>query len=228
MVTPLLMSVSVIGLRALAGFEGTILNLYYDVAGIQTVCTGHVVQKGEDWSTVTAEKCQATLARDVSRFERCVNETFEASVRSGNLLVAQPMFDACVCLAFNIGTEGFRTSSVARLMNARLLTQAAGAFLLWQFAKVKKKDGSFVKEPVLRGRREAEVRLFRSGIAQALFGGNWSAYPEVAELVATANANLFDLRMGLLDDRGLPRVDDNAYADDGRLIVMPPEVEEAA
>lgn len=222
------MLMSVIGLRALAGFENTILNLYYDVAGILTVCTGHAVLKGEDWSTVTAEKCQAALARDVSRFERCVNETFDANVRTGHLRVAQPMFDACVCLAFNIGTEAFRTSSVARLMNARLLTQAAEAFLLWQFAKVKKKDGSFVKEPVLRGRREAEARLFRCGIAQALFGGNWSEYPEVADLVATANANLFDLRMGLLDDRGLPRVDENEYADDGRLIVMPPDLEAAA
>jgi lysozyme len=215
------MHMSTSGLRILAGFEGTILNLYRDVAGIETVCTGHVVLPGEDWAEVTKEKCEATLGRDVARFEKAVNACVAVSI-------SQPMFDACVSLAFNIGTEGFRSSSVVRLLNTRYFSEASDAFLLWRFAHVKKKDGGFVKEPVLLGRRTAESRLFRTGIAQALFKENWVQTPEIADLVAVANSNLFDLRLGLLDDRGLPRVDHNAYAEDGRLVVMPPELEDTA
>jgi lysozyme len=208
------------GVKVIAGFEGTILHLYYDVAGIQTVCTGHVVLPGEDWSTVTKEKCEATLGRDLARFEDRVNDTIKVSV-------SPPMFDAMVSLAFNIGEEGFRTSSVARLLNEKHYTDAANAFLLWQFAKVKQKDGSFVKKPVLLGRRQAEAKLFRSGLLQVAIGANYSDTPPIEDLVSMASAKLFDLR-SILDDRGLPVVDSDFRADDGRIVAMPPESEELA
>lgn len=211
------------GVKRIAGFEGTILHLYFDVAGIQTVCTGHVTLPGEDWSTVTVEKCNAALGRDLSRFEGAVNADISVSV-------AQPMFDAMVSLAFNIGTEAFKTSSVARFLNQRRYTEAADAFLLWQFAKVKQKDGSFVKKPVLAGRRAAEAAVFRSGIPEVTMGARWSAPPAVATSVTIAQqsiANLFDLRQ-LLDDRGLEIHEPYEYADDGRLIAIPPELEEVA
>jgi lysozyme len=208
------------GVKTIAGFEGTILHLYYDVAGIQTVCTGHVVLPGEDWSTVTKEKCEATLGRDLNRFEVGVNSAVKVEL-------SQPMFDACVSLAFNIGTEGFRTSSVVRLLNERQYAAAADAFLLWRFARVKQKDGSFVKKPVLLGRRMAEAKLFRSGLLEVTIGAKYSEPPSIEELLKQATSNMFDLRT-ILDDRGLPIVDPNFYAEDGRLVAMPPEAEELA
>jgi lysozyme len=212
---------SINGVKMIAGFEATILHLYYDVAGIQTVCTGHVTQPGEDWSTVTAEKCQATLGRDLSRFENAVNEYVSVAD-------SQPMFDAMVSLAFNIGTEAFRTSSVVRFLNQNLYTLAADAFMLFQYAKVKQKDGSFEKKPVLLGRRSAEAALFRSGILEVSMGWAPNDPKPIEELVSRAQESitrLLDVR-GLIDDQGLEILDTFEYAADGRLIAMPPEVEE--
>jgi len=213
----MLYTTSTLGIRAIAGFEGTILHLYFDVAGIQTVCTGHVTLKGEDWKNVSKEKCEATLGRDLARFEKAVNSAIRVHI-------SQPMFDAMVSLAFNIGEEGFRTSSVAHYLNQGLYTEAARAFLLWRYAHVKQKDGTFVKQPVLLGRREAEAKLFRSGISDALLGGGYED-PSVEDLLALCHARLFDL-CALLDDRGLPAEDPNLYAEDGRMVVLPPEREE--
>lgn len=219
------MRTSTFGVKTIAGFEGTILHLYADVAGILTVCTGHVKMPGEDWSSVTREKCEATLARDLSRFEDAINQAVDVDI-------SQPMFDAMMSLAFNIGTEGFRTSSVLRFINQSLYTEAASAFLLWRFAHVKQKDGTFRKLPVLLGRRSAEAQIFQSGISAVLLGGDYDE-PPIEDLVTLAQVKptqmLFDLR-SILDDRGLPiQAPDEllAYADDGRMIAMPPDQEES-
>jgi GH24 family phage-related lysozyme (muramidase) len=206
------------GVKAIAGFEGTILHLYFDVVGIQTVCTGHVTLPGEDWSTVTREKCEATLGRDLARFEKAVNDAVRVHIN-------QPMFDAMVSLAFNIGEEGFRRSSVVHHLNQGHYTEAAASFLLWRFARVKQKDGTFIKQPVLLGRREAEARLFRSGLSEVLLGGGYEEL-SIEGLISQAQERLFDLR-SILDDRGLPVEDTNAYAEDGRIVALPPEREEA-
>jgi len=219
------MRTSLFGVRTIAGFEGTILHLYTDVAGILTVCTGHVKMPGEDWSTVTKEKCEATLARDLTLFENGINTCVHVPI-------SQPMFDAMMSLAFNIGTEGFRTSSVVRFINLRLYEEAASAFLLWQFAHVKKNDGTFQKLPVLLGRRSAEAQIFRSGIRNILLNDGFNLPPidNLVRLAQIKNVNLlFDLR-ALLDDRGLPIEPSKdlglASTEDGRLIAKPPDQEE--
>jgi hypothetical protein len=134
------------------------------------------------------------------------------------------MFDAMVSLAFNIGEVGFRSSSVVHHLNQGHYTEAAASFVLWRFAQVKQKDGTFLRQPVLLGRREAEARLFRSGLSDALLGGGYEDLP-TGELVALCEDRLFDLR-ALLDDRGLPLEDTNFYAEDGRIVAVPPEQEE--
>lgn len=210
------------GVRRIAGLEGTVYHVYKDVAGVDTVCTGHVLLPGEDWSTVTREKCQSTLGRDLSKFVRCVLENVTAPYD-------QEMLDAAASLAFNIGCEGFRTSSVLRLWNDRQFEAAAQAFQLWAYAKVKQLDGTFVKKPVLIGRRMAESSLFLAGVA--LLRGELPTWgPPIAESVERANATLIDLRSTLhdgpagLDEEERRRGD--FLTDDGKLVLLPPASEE--
>jgi len=211
------------GIRRIAGFEGTVLHLYHDVAGIETVCTGHVTLPGEDWSSVTPEKCLSTLGRDLRRFVACVLSKLRAPY-------TQEMLDAAVCLAFNIGCGGFQSSSVLRLWNDLDFEAAAQAFKLWAFAKVKQKDGSFVKRPVLLGRRNAEADLFLVGV-NLLRGELPTWAPSVADSVAVAAGTLFDLSRTIHDGpAGLSeeerRSPEDFVSDDGRIVLVPPESEE--
>lgn len=204
------------GIKMIAGFEGTIYHLYYDVAGIQTVCVGHVTLPGEDWSKVTKEHCEDVLGRDLSRFVRAV-------LRAIKVPFSQPMMDAFVSLAFNIGEVGFEMSSVVKFMNQGNYLAAADAFLLWCNAKVKQKDGSFIKKPVLLGRRQSERKVFLSGIDQITMGTP-PLELSIADLVALT---WIDLRNTRTDSPAGIEVEDNdLYADDGRVVAMPPQMEE--
>lgn len=207
------------GVKMIAGFEGTIMHVYKDVAGIPTVCTGHVVLAGEDWSMVTREMCEATLGRDLGRFVRCILRCITAPF-------TQPMLDAATSLAFNIGEAGFISSSVRKFWNQGNYLAAADAFKLWCNAQVKQKDGMYIKKPVLLGRRNAESDVFRSGINQITMG-EIEAEPPLADIVAMANANAFNLQSTLRDlPAGIELEDNDFRADDGRIVVIPPEYEE--
>lgn len=215
--------ISANGVKRIAGFEGTILHLYFDVAGISTVCTGHVTLPGEDWSTVTKEKCESTLGRDLGRFVRCVLEKVRAPY-------TQPMLDAAVSLAFNIGCGGFAMSSVLKFWNELKYEEAAASFKLWCNAQVKQKDGSFIKKPVLLGRRLAEGDLFSSGIAEVR-NGKMDPEPSIEDAIKYAISTLFDLKKTLHDgpagfDEEERRAPEDFLTDDGRIVVVPPSDEE--
>lgn len=208
------------GVRVIVGFEALILHPYRDVAGIETVCVGHVVRPEDRvWlrDGVTRSECESVLKRDTTRFVDALNRLVKVKL-------SQPMVNALCSLIFNIGVGAFETSTVLRELNWGNYTKAADAFLLWRFAKVKQKDGTFAKKPVLLGRREAEAALFRSGIMEAL-GAGWSEPKTLEQLLAFATSKQFDLR-GLIDDRGLPTEDTDFVMADGRLFALPPEEEE--
>ncbi len=214
------------GIRMLLGFEGFILHPYRDVAGIETVCVGHVVRPEDRvWlkDGVTRAECEAVLGRDTSRFVAALNRLVKVKL-------SQPMVRALCSLIFNIGIgdekHGFTGSTVLRELNWGNYTAAADAFLLWRYAKVKQKDGSYVKKPVLLGRRQAEAALFRSGIMEAHGYGKSEPKP-LEELLEMAQASMFDLRWSL-DDRGLPVEDTDFVTADGRLYALPPDEEETA
>lgn len=204
----------------LTGFEGLVLHEYRDVANITTVCVGHVVRPEDQvWlkDGVTRAECEAVLKRDVNRFEDAINRLVKVKLVQGQV-------NALVSLVFNIGIGAFERSTILRELNWGNYTKAADHFLDWRFAKVKQKDGTYVKKPVLLGRREAEARLFRSGIFE-VYGAGWSEQPSLETLLFKAQSTMFDLR-GLLDDRGLPREDNDELTEDGRLIALAPEDEE--
>lgn len=208
------------GVRVIVGFEALILHPYHDVAGIETVCVGHVVRPEDQvWlrDGVTRAECESVLKRDTTRFVDALNRLVKVKL-------SQPMVNALCSLIFNIGVGAFEQSTVLRELNWGRYSQAADAFLLWRFAKVKQKDGTFQKKPVLLGRRTAEAALFRSGIMEAL-GAGWSEPKTPAEAIAFAQSLQFNLR-DLIDDRGLPVEDTDFRTADGRLFALPPDDEE--
>lgn len=206
----------------LVGFEAMILHEYYDVAGIETVCVGHVV-KPEDqvWlrDGVTRDECLGVLKRDVATRVASLNRLVKVEL-------TRPMVDALISLIFNIGvgdaTHGFTGSTVLRLLNDADYAGAADAFLMWRYAMVKQKDGTYQKRPVLLGRREAEASLFRSGIASL-----HSAEPSLESLLARAQADIGSgVDLGIDWSTGSHRQESNdELTADGRLIALPPSDE---
>lgn len=119
--------------------------VYKDPAGFPTIGIGHLVKRGEDFSAGLSEAEKDELYdKDIEKYVEGVNQTITAPM-------TQDQFDMMVSLCFNIGTEGFKHSSVARLFNAGNIEGAAEAFLLWKNAGGK---------PILLGRRQREKAIF--------------------------------------------------------------------
>lgn len=133
--------------------EGCILHPYNDSQGYATVGVGHLLHLSRvssadmaRWSGFNQAQADALLRNDLARYEAAVRSVF----RGARLKANRQMFDACVSLAFNIGTAGFTGSSVARAIRAGDKTGAANAFLNWAHPSV------------LMGRRQRERALFLS------------------------------------------------------------------
>ncbi len=207
----------------LTGFEAMILHVYQDQANIPTVCVGHVV-KPEDqvWlrDGVTRDECLQVLGRDVKRFEDGINEMVRVPL-------SQPMVDALISLVFNIGLGAFAKSSVLAYLNRREYTEAADAFLLWKYARVKLRNGSYEKRPILLGRREAEARLFRSGILE-VHGARYSDRPGNEGLLSIAQRTQFG-ELDLVPYHPAIEPDEPAepeLTEDGRMVALPPRADD--
>lgn len=189
------MQISPAGLSKLETFESgspkkAQLQPYLCSAGYVTIGWGHVILSDGKMmhgtaglkaaqsvypGGITIEKAQSLLAIDIGGFETCVTEHLTGAT-------TQNQFDAMVCLAFNIGKEGFGTSSVIRLhnqgktisvltlaeaseqvgSNAVPPTSAPDAFLLWNKETV---GGKKVVSDGLTKRRGAERALYLTGTA---------------------------------------------------------------
>lgn len=135
------------GLKALHEREGLRLKPYLDTKGVPTIAMGNTyyldgrkvtmkdkaltLKEAGDLSTITANK----FAYEVDRL-----------VKSN---VNQNQFNALVSLAYNIGINGFKNSTVLRLVNANPNSLSIKkAFMMW------------TKDKQLIGRRESEVRQY--------------------------------------------------------------------
>lgn len=140
------------GIALIKQFESLSLTSYLCPAGVWTIGYGHTgpaVAKGQ---TITATDAEAMLADDIARFDTFVK------LKCPTATPAQ--HSAMVCLAFNIGVGGFRTSSVLRLHNAGDVAGAARAFALWN--KATNAGGKKVELRGLTRRRAAEAALYLS------------------------------------------------------------------
>lgn len=148
------MLVSVPGLAAIQRHEGLRLDAYQDSAGVWTI--GYGSTKYADGTPVRqGDMLQSNAAAD-ALFRETLREYESAVSRSVLVPLSQPQFDALVSLAYNIGTQAFRDSTLLKRLNTHDYAGAANEFLRWNKAGGQALEG-------LRRRREAERALFLSG-----------------------------------------------------------------
>jgi len=148
--------------------EGKVNHFYHDQAGYPSigishkltplqVASGKLVINGESViyaNGLTDQQCYDLLAQDIIPAENEVNQAVQITLN-------QNQFDACVDLAFNIGSGGFNGSSVLMYINAGHFDDAAKSFALWN--KITK-DGVHVVCDDLTKRRANEAALFMEDV----------------------------------------------------------------
>lgn len=145
------MKVNAEGYALLKRFEGCILKAYKCPAGVWTIGFGNTFYedgtKVKEGDVITQQR-----ADELAKF---IVEQFADSIRA---MIKQPLnenqFSACVSLAYNIGTGGFKKSSVLRKLNVNPTDPTiADSFRLWN------KGGGVILKGLVR-RREAEIALY--------------------------------------------------------------------
>ena len=148
------MLVSVPGLAAIQRHEGLRLDAYQDSAGVWTIGYGST-EYADGTPVRQGDMLQSNAAAD-ALFRETLREYESAVSRSVLVPLSQLQFDALVSLAYNIGTQAFRESTLLKRLNTHDYAGAANEFLRWN------KAGGQVLEG-LRRRREAERAMFLSG-----------------------------------------------------------------
>ena len=146
------MSISPSGIDLIRNFESLRLNAYDDGVGVWTIGYGTTkypggvrVKKGD---VCTLDQAKAYMQHDLKKFEQTVNSTVKVPVN-------QNQFDALVSLAYNIGTDAFKKSTLVKKLNANDIHGAANQFDVWVNAGGKRMQG-------LVNRRAKEKALFLS------------------------------------------------------------------
>jgi lysozyme len=130
--------------------EGLRLEAYKDSGGRLTIGYGHA-GKVTPGMRITLAEAERLFRRDIERTERYVKSQLRVPVN-------QNEFSALVALAYNIGTDAFRRSSILAELNEGDRNEAADAFLLWN--KIRHDDGSLIASTHLTKFRSAERALF--------------------------------------------------------------------
>lgn len=144
------MHVSPSGIDLICNFEGKRLMAYDDGVGVWTIGFGTTIYpngiKVKKGDVCTEAQAKAYMAYDLKKFELAVNNTVNVSLN-------QNQFDALVSLAYNIGTNAFKNSTLVKKLNAGDIRGAANQFDVWVKAGGKRMQG-------LVNRRAKEKALF--------------------------------------------------------------------
>ena len=147
---PELMSVSNKGVDLICEFEGEQLIAYDDGVGVWTIGFGTIkypngvrVKKGD---TCTLDQAKEYMRHDLIEFEHTVNSSVKVPLN-------QNQFDALVSLAYNIGSNAFKSSTLVKELNTGDYQGAADQFNVWVNAGGKRMQG-------LVNRRAKEKELF--------------------------------------------------------------------
>ena len=146
------MSVSDKGVDLICEFEGKRLAAYDDGVGVWTIGFGTIkypdgnrVKKGD---ACTLEQAKEYMRHDLIEFEHTVNSSVKVPLN-------QNQFDALVSLAYNIGSNAFKSSTLVKKLNTGDYQGAADQFNVWINAGGKRMQG-------LVNRRDREKLLFLS------------------------------------------------------------------
>lgn len=139
-------------------------------AGVLTIGWGHTGSDVVPGMLITEAEARALLDSDLNWAEEAVEAATTTRPPNDN------EFAGMVSLAFNIGAEGFRGSTVLKRHLARDEVGAAAAFALWR--KIRDpQTGQLVDSPGLIRRRNLEAALYMTPAAEA---HSWA--PAVAPL----------------------------------------------
>jgi lysozyme len=134
-------------------FEGLKLTAYQDSVGIWTIGFGNIyyennvaVKKGD---IITHNRAIELFNLIVKRFEVGVDELVTSNVN-------QNQFDAMVSLAYNIGINNFKNSSLLKMVN----NGPSNSSIYLQFLRWNKAKGKVIEG--LTRRRMAESNLYKS------------------------------------------------------------------
>lgn len=141
------MKMSEKGIEFLIKEEGERLTSYLCPAGVWTIGVGHTGKDVKEGIVITKEKSRNLLKQDLKRFETCVDTNISYALK-------QHEFDALVSLAFNIGCEAFRLSTLRKKINSFSPNEE----IIAEFRKWRKGGGKIL--PVLVARREREIKLY--------------------------------------------------------------------
>lgn len=136
------------GIELIKSFEGLKLESYQDIVGVWTIgygSTGPDIGPSMKW---TLEQCEARLRKDLDIFEKGVESSITVTVNDNQ-------FSAIVSLAYNVGINAVKRSTLLKLLNSKDYAGAAEQFLRWNKAGGKEVAG-------LTRRRQAEKNLFNS------------------------------------------------------------------
>ena len=145
------MSVSNLGVDLICGFEGKRLVAYDDGVGVWTIGFGTTIYpngiKVKKGDTCTEAQAKEYMAHDLKKFELAVSNVVTVPL-------SQNQFDALVSLAYNIGTNAFKNSTLVKKLNAGDYQGAADQFTVWN-----KGGGKVLQGLVNRRAKERELFL---------------------------------------------------------------------
>lgn len=134
------------GIEFIIKEEGEVLHAYRCQAGVWTIGVGHTGGVTPDMK-ITKEQSRQLLKSDLCRFEKAVSETVKHPL-------LQHQFDALVSFTFNVGTQAFKNSTLAKKINANApWSEIRAEFLRWNKAGGKVLAG-------LTSRRKREAKLY--------------------------------------------------------------------
>jgi lysozyme len=145
------MKVNSEGYALIKKFEGCVLKAYKCPSGIWTIGYGNTFYE-DGMKVKEGDVITQARAEELAKF---IIDQFAVTIAP---FILQPLndnqFSACVSLAYNIGTGGFKRSSVFRKLNVNPNDATiADSFRLWN------KGGGKVLKGLVR-RREAEIALY--------------------------------------------------------------------
>ncbi len=133
-------------------FEGLRLKAYRDGGGKWTIGWGHT-QGVVYGMVITEERAEEFLREDMAWAIDTVRRTVKVALTNEQRA-------ASISITFNIGSGGWKSSTILRRLNAGDYEGAADAFLLWNKITV---DGVKKYDQGLANRREKERAVFLSG-----------------------------------------------------------------
>jgi len=139
-------------------FEGLLLKAYQDQKGIWTIGYGSIYNPDEKRpvrqnDVISEETALRWLKKEISEKQKEINKLIKVPVNQNQL-------DSITSLAYNIGTNALKKSTLLKLLNSGAdKNLVANQFLRWNKINV---NGKLVESKGLTNRRTLEKNLFLS------------------------------------------------------------------